>query len=149
MTVIGITGARALTIDQAVKVNRSLTDLMRDGTVTYCHVGDAAGVDEIGRYVANTCLVRATCHHAEGRKPWQLQTRSKGMVNDLVKANGTLHAWINKPCPAGVTVNSWAGSGTWGTIRYAIALNVPVELHWLIEACELPDWMVEKQLSLV
>jgi hypothetical protein len=34
-------------------------------------------------------------------------------------------------------------------MRYAIALNVPVELHWLIEACELPDWMVEKQLSLV
>jgi hypothetical protein len=149
MTVIGITGARSLTNEQAVQVNRELVELMRGGTVIRCHVGDASGVDEIGRYVANVCQVHATWHHAEGRKPWQLQVRSKGMVNDLAKANGTLHAFVNKPCPEGVTVNSWAGSGTWGTVRYAIAKGVPVELHWLIEPCELPDWMKEKQLSLV
>ncbi len=106
MTAIGITGARSLTTDQAIQVNRELVELMRTGEVTHCRVGEASGVDEIGRYVANVVGVRATWYHAEGRKPWQLQTRSKGMVNDLAKANCPLHAWVNKPCPDGLTLIS-------------------------------------------
>ena len=71
------------------------------------------------------------------------------MLQALATDGGTLHAFVTKRCPEGVTVNSWAGSGTWGTMRYAIAKGVPVELHWLIEPFELPDWLTTKQLSLV
>ncbi len=146
MQVVGVTGTRKLTerqMEQAIKKLRSLLD-----KATKLHVGDATGIDALARKCANAG-VEIELHKTEGRKPYQLQQRSKRMVDALAKENGTLHAFTNKPCPLGVTVNSWAGSGTWGTVRYAIAKGVPVELHWLIEPCDLPDWMVEKQLTLV
>jgi hypothetical protein len=146
MHVVGITGTRKLTESEAAKATRELRSLL-DKT-TKLHVGDAAGIDALACKCANAGM-KVELHKTEGRKPYQLQQRSKRMVDALAKENGILHAFPNKPCPAGVTVNSWAGSGTWGTVRYAIAKGVPIELHWLIEPCQLPDWMMEKQLTLI
>ncbi len=147
MSVIGVTGARKLTESQVKQALRELRELL--DKATKLHVGDATGIDALARRCANTAI-EVELHETEGRKPYQLQQRSKHMVDALAKENGImLHAFVNKPCPGGVTVNSWVGSGTWGTVRYAIAKGVPVELHWLIEPCQLPDWMTEKQLTLV
>ncbi len=146
MHVVGITGTRKLTESEVAKATRELRSLL--DKATKLHVGDARGIDALARRYANAAM-EVELHKTEGRKPYQLQQRSKKMVDALKADNGTLFAFVNKPCPTGVTVNSWAGSGTWGTVRYAIAKGVPVELHWLIEPCELPDWMVEHQLTLI
>jgi hypothetical protein len=144
MTVSGVTGTRSLTLQQAKLVEK----LMREYLGATVYAGDANGVDAIARNLTETgyCVV---VFETEGRKPYQLQQRSKRMVDALARENGMLHAFPNKPCPEGITPNSWKSSGTWGTVRYAIAKGIPVELHWLIEPCELPDWMVEKQLTLI
>ncbi len=146
MQVVGVTGTRKLTESQAEQATKKLRSLL--DKATKLHVGDATGIDDLARRCANAGM-EVELHETEGRKPYQLQQRSKRMVDALVKENGTLLAFANKPCPTGVTVNSWAGSGTWGTVRYAIAKGVPVELQWLIEPCELPDWLTEKQLTLI
>jgi hypothetical protein len=146
MHVIGVTGSRQLTESQAARAVKELSALL--DKATKLHVGDATGIDALAYRCANAAI-EVELHETEGRKPYQLQQRSKHMVDALAKENGILHAFPNKPCPAGVTVNSWVGSGTWGTVRYAIAKGVPVELHWLIEPCDLPDWMLEKQLTLI
>ncbi len=146
MKVVGVTGTRKLTESQTEKAMTELRELL--DKATKLHVGDATGIDTLARKCANTAI-EVELHETEGRKPYQLQQRSKRMVDALAKENGILHAFSNKPCPGGVTVNSWAGSGTWGTVRYAIAKGVPVELHWLIEPCQLPDWLTEKQLTLI
>jgi hypothetical protein len=146
MTVVGVSGTRELTERQAAQATKQLRSLL--DRATKLHVGDATGIDAIAyRYASKRMKVEL--HEIEGRKPYQLQQRSKRMVEALMKDRGTLHAFVNKPCPDGVTVNSWAGSGTWGTVRYAIAKGVTVELHWLIEPCGQPDWMQQKQLSLL
>ncbi len=146
MSVVGVTGSRKLTESQVKQAVRELRELLDKSTKL--HVGDATGIDAIAYRCANKGM-EVELHETEGRKPYQLQQRSKRMVDALKADNGTLFAFVNKPCPTGVTVNSWAGSGTWGTVRYAITKGVPVELHWLIEPCELPDWMMEKQLTLI
>jgi hypothetical protein len=146
MHVVGITGTRKLTESEAAKAARELRLLL--DKATKLHVGDAAGIDALAHRCASTGI-EVELHKTEGRKPYQLQQRSKRMVDALAKENGMLHAFVNKPCPAGLTVTSWAGSGTWGTVRYAIAKGVPVELHWLIDPCKLPDWLTEKQLTLI
>jgi hypothetical protein len=146
MHVVGVTWTRKLTESQAVKAVKELGELL--DKASKLHVGDASGIDEIAYRLASD-RTEIELHITEGRKPYQLQQRSKRMVDALVKENGTLHAFANKPCPLGVTVNSWAGSGTWGTVRYAITKGIPVEIHWLIEPCDLPDWMLEKQLTLI
>jgi hypothetical protein len=147
MKVIGITGPRKLTRTDEYYLRPELVQLLK--TTDKLHVGDADGVDAIAHEIALKRWKQVTLHETEGLKPYQLQQRSKRMVQALLADGGTLHAFVTKRCPEGVTVNSWAGSGTWGTMRYAIALGVPVELHWLIEPCELPDWLMQKQLSLV
>jgi hypothetical protein len=146
MTVVGVTGTRKLNESEMAKAMRKMRSLL--DKATKLHVGDATGIDALARRCANAAI-EVELHESEGKKPYQLQQRSKRMVDALAKENGILHAFPNKPCPGGITVNSWAGSGTWGTVRYAIAKGVPVELHWLIEPCELPDWMMEKQLTLI
>lgn len=147
MQVIGITGVRSLTEAQECTVRKQMRwELLLADKV---HVGCARGVDALGRQLATDNGKLVVVHETEGWNGWQLQQRSKRMVDALWSESGELHAWVNKQCPDGVTVNRWQGSGTWGTVRYAIAKGVPVEIHWLIEPCELPDWMFEKQLSLV
>jgi hypothetical protein len=146
MIAIGVTGTRKLTERQAEQAVKELDKLL--DKASKLHVGDASGIDAIAYRLASD-RTEIELHKTEGRKPYQLQQRSKRMVDALAKENGTLHAFVNKPCPFGITANSWAGSGTWGTVRYAISKGLPVEIHWLIEPCDLPDWMGERQLTLI
>ena len=111
------------------------------------HTGDATGLDALARDLAASC--RLYQYDAEGWKSWQLQKRSRAMVDALAMVGGTLHAWPNKPCPVGLTVKSGKGSGTWGTVRYAIAQGVPVKLHSLTPEEIAPDWLEMKAQQLV
>jgi hypothetical protein len=112
---IGVTGSRKLTAIQQEKATLELMCLLTPGMAL--HAGDAKGLDALARDLAANC--RLYRYDAEGWKPWQLQKRSRAMVDALVVAGGTLHAWPNKACPVRLTVTSWKGSGTWGTVRYA------------------------------
>ena len=145
--VIGVTGPRKLTDEQAQQAAYELWEIWNYGGQT-CPwlVGCAAGLDELARQTCES--QQLTLYTAAGRQPWQLQARSKRLVEALAAQGGTLHAWPNKPCPAGLTAKSWKGSGTWGTVAYAKQLGVKVELHPLTEGLELPDWWAAKQMSL-
>jgi hypothetical protein len=154
MTTVGISGARKLSPKQAQQVRRELTELMRGWEVTHCHVGDAAGVDAIACDVATRApRVKLVLYEIRSRERWAYAERSTRMVKGLAAEGGTLHAWVNKPCPPGLSKSkTWkgaSGSGTWGTVALAVGHGLKVELHWLTEPQEEPDWMIEKQLSLV
>lgn len=75
------------------------------------------------------------------------------MIKALATVVGTLHAWPNKPAPNQLMPSrSWptgaAGSGTWGTITLAVGLEIPVELHPLMEI-DIPLWLQSEQLTLL
>jgi hypothetical protein len=142
---IGVTGPRKLTATQQEKATLELMQLLAPGTAL--HAGDAKGLDALARELAENC--RLYRYDAEGWKPWQLQKRSRGMVDALVAVGGTLHAWPNKACPEGLTFTSWKGSGTWGTVRYAIAKGIAVELHPLTPEAIVPDWLEVRTQQLV
>lgn len=137
-TVIGVAGPRKLTHHQRGQAWATLHTLLTPHT--RLHVGCACGLDAIAWGLAyKTWNVQ---HHiAEGRAPWQLQQRTKRLVTALAAEGGTLHAWPNKPCPPQLTRSRWKGSGTWGAIREAVALGVPVELHPLGDLGEQPSWL--------
>jgi hypothetical protein len=134
---IGVTGPRWLTPSQEMQAIEDLMQLLTPSTTL--HAGDAKGLDALARELAGNC--RLYRYDAEGWKPWQLQKRSRAMVDTLGVVGGTLHAWPNKACPVGLTVASWKGSGTWGTVRYAIAKGIAVELHPLTPEAIAPDWL--------
>jgi hypothetical protein len=141
---VGISGPRSLVQNQAAQVR---LELVKISTVNECqvwHVGDAAGVDALARELAPDLVV----YRAISREPWELQKRSKRLVDALAAVGGTLHVWVNQPCPEGLTVNSWKSSGSWGTARYAVFKGVTLVLHWLIEEQPTPQWMNQGQLSL-
>jgi hypothetical protein len=142
---IGVTGPRKLTSVQQQQAIADLMFLLTPGTAV--HAGDAKGLDAMARELAANC--RLYRYDAEGWKPWQLQKRSRAMVDALVVVGGTLHAWPNKPCPVGLTADSWKGSGTWGTVRYAIAKGVKVKLHPLISEAIAPEWLELRTEQLV
>lgn len=146
---IGATGPRALTSDEAAQAVCELADALDRNT--RLHVGDADGLDLLARQVAaaQDCLSVHVYRPTISREPWALQARSKRMVDAVAVAGGVLHAWPNKPCPASLTVERWKGSGTWGTVRYAVAKGVAVELHWLCPATQLPEWLACPQLKLL
>jgi hypothetical protein len=142
---IGVTGPRRLTPDEQKQAVRDLIQLLNSSTTL--HTGDATGLDALARELAvNGTLCR---YDAEGWKPWQLQKRSRAMVDALVVVGGTLHAWPNKPCPMDLTVDSWKGSGTWGTVRYAITKGIDVTLHPLTPEAIAPDWLELRTQQLV
>jgi hypothetical protein len=142
---IGVTGPRKLTATQQEKASLELMQLITPDTTLYA--GDAKGLDTLARELAENC--RLYRYDAEGWKPWQLQKRSRAMVDALVVVGGTLHAWPNKACPLGLTVTSWKGNGTWGTVRYAIAKGIAVELHPLTSEAIAPDWLELRTQQLV
>jgi hypothetical protein len=142
---IGVTGPRKLTPTQEIQAIEDLKQLLTSDTTL--HAGDAKGLDALARELAENC--RLYRYDAEGWKPWQLQKRSRAMVDALVSVGGTLHAWPNKACPVGLTVTSWKGSGTWGTVRYAIAKGIKVELHPLTSEAIALDWLELKTQQLV
>lgn len=142
---IGVTGPRRLTPAEQKQAVRDLMQLLTPSTTL--HAGDATGLDALARELAVNCTL---CRYdSEGWKPWQLQKRSRAMVDALVVVGGTLHAWSNKPCPMGLTVDSWKGSGTWGTVRYAIAQGIDVTLHPLTPEAIAPEWLELKNQQLV
>jgi len=145
MTTVGVTGVRNLTRADEYKLRPEMREMLK--TASNLHVGDADGVDAIAHELGLKLGLNCTLHHTDGRQPWQLQKRSKQMVDALAKLGGTLHAYPNKNCPDGVTPVSWKGSGTWGTMCYAQSKGVKVELHPLVEV-KSPDWLTTEQLAL-
>jgi hypothetical protein len=141
---IGFSGPRSLVQNQAAQVRLELVKISMISDCQIWHVGDAVGVDALARELAPELVI----YKAISREPWELQKRSKRLVDALAVVGGSLHVWINKPCPDGVTVNSWKSSGSWGTARYAVFKGVVVVLHWLIGEQPTPQWMNQGQLSL-
>ncbi len=140
MLTFAFTGPRNLTLQQADSAFSVIYSLPRCCWL----IGCANGVDAIVRELASESFV---LFKTQGSQPYHYQERSKRMIDALAAARGTLHAFPNKPCPKELTLNSWAGSGTWGTVLYAHSLSCPVELHPLAEI-EIPNWLQQKQLSL-
>lgn len=118
----GVTGPRDLTELQMADVYRCLPG----GGLNSFHVGDARGLDWVARQRWEEQGWHVTVYRTEGPQRWQLQARSKRMVEALAELGGKLYAYPNKPEPAGITRDRWQGSGTWGTINYAELLGVPV-----------------------
>ncbi|MBW4553273.1 MAG: hypothetical protein KME35_19495 [Aphanocapsa sp. GSE-SYN-MK-11-07L] len=86
---IGVTGPRKLTSAQQQQIIADLMFLLTPKITL--HAGDATGLDALARELVVNC--RLYRYDAEGCKPWQLQKRSRGMVDALAFAGGTLHAW--------------------------------------------------------
>jgi hypothetical protein len=154
MAAIGVTGARKLTDEQTKVVRAELKQLLSTCEPLTVYVGDAPGVDAIARDVATRApRVKLVCHEIKSHERWAYAERSTRMVKALAAEAGTLHAWINKPCPPGLKPGkTWKGangSGTWGTVALAVGHGLKVELHWLTEPQEEPDWMENRQLTLV
>jgi len=145
MRAIGVTGARKLTPEKTAQAHYELWKVWHQNEGASWHIGDAEGIDKLARKTIDPEQLRE--YNSEGWEVWQLQQRSKRLVDGLAIAKGMLHAWVNKPCPEGLTVTSWQGSGTWGTVCYAISKGVPVVIHWLIEEAATPEWMSQRQLS--
>ncbi|WP_024547002.1 hypothetical protein [Picosynechococcus sp. NKBG15041c] len=109
-------------------------------------VGDAKGLDAlvVENYTGKTDI---TMYHVEGRERWQYAARSQRMINDAT----ALIAFPNKPCPDICTPAkpfSGHGSGTWGTIAYAIKKGIPVTIHAL-DGTQPPSWTHQQQLALI
>ncbi|ANV85734.1 hypothetical protein AWQ21_14465 (plasmid) [Picosynechococcus sp. PCC 7003] len=109
-------------------------------------VGDAKGLDALvaEHYTEKTDL---TIYHVEGRERWQFAARSQRMVNDATE----LIAFPNKPCPETCTPTkpfSGHGSGTWGTIAYAIKKGLKVTIYPL-DGSQAPSWAEQRQLTLI
>jgi hypothetical protein len=119
---IGVTGPRRLTKEQEDWLRERLP-LVLEGC--HLHVGDAPGVDALARQLKRG---PKTVYRVEGKEPWHYQARSKRLVEALRELGGVLYAYPNKPKPPGLTLNSWQGSGTWGTIAYAQSRGVPVHI---------------------
>jgi hypothetical protein len=141
MQTFAFTGPRTLTPEQSDQARRIILSLPHKAVWL---IGCAGGLDAIARDLAPRPYVLFA---AASRKPWELQARSKRMVDALAAAGGTLHAFPNKPCPVELSRDRWAGSGTWGTVLYAHSLGCRIELHPLAEI-EIPNWLQQKQLSL-
>lgn len=140
-----ITGPRKLDTASHAAAHYRLWEIWREHEGAQWRVGCAAGVDAIAR---ETCdPEQLILFEAASRKPWELQARSKRMV-DSANSNAILFAFPNKPCPAGITLNKWCGSGTWGTMFYAHSKGIKIEIFWLCDPQPLPEWMAIAQKSL-
>jgi hypothetical protein len=106
-------------------------------------VGDAKGVDAVVTDWAGGADIPVEPFIAAGWRPWQLIQRSKDMVHALAEADGMLYAFPTIACPEGLSpgaCKSWKGSGTWGTVAYAVSRGVKVCVVPL-EDVLLPGWL--------
>ena len=140
MLILAFTGARSLTPEQGNYAYSVISSLPRGLWL----VGCAPGLDAIARELAPKSFV---LFEAQGTQAYHYQQRSKNMIDALADAGGTLHAFPNKPCPQGLTLDSWKGSGTWGTILYAHSQGCPIQLHPLV-SLDSPEWLYQAQLTL-
>ena len=109
-------------------------------------VGDARGLDALvaSYYEGETDV---TIYHVEGRQRWHYAQRSQRMVDNATE----LTAYPNKPCPERCTPAKpfcGHGSGTWGTIAYAIKKGLKVNVIPL-DGTQPPSWVSQKQLTLI
>lgn len=141
MDTFAFTGARFLDSAQTKMAREVLNRLPRRSCWL---VGCAGGLDALAREIAPKTMLLFEAHN---RKPWELQARSKRMIDECAACGGTLHAFPNKPCPVELTRDRWCGSGTWGTAFYAHLKGCPVIVHPLT-AINLPGWLDQEQLSL-
>ena len=123
-----ITGPRNLTPKQQAIASHRLQTIWHHTPNSHWHVGCASGVDAIARQTCDS--EKLTIYRAQSRDPWELQARSRRMVDAC--ESGTLYAFPNKNCPQGLTLKSWKGSGTWGTVFYAHSKGFKIELNWLM-----------------
>jgi hypothetical protein len=146
---IGISGARSLTESQAIQLREYLSKVPLYGCDIW-HIGDAKGVDQVAREWTRQNGFMVQIHNAVSREPWALQQRSKKLVDVLAVELGELWAFPVKECPIELApqhCKSWQGSGTWGTVAYAVSRSVRVHVRPLAEA-EIPAWCHHHQRSL-
>jgi hypothetical protein len=128
---IAVTGTRKLERGQIGRVIAELKEI--DLTADLWHVGDAEGVDRLALMTIRTRGTAYQLHEKNAELPHRAQgaERSTRMIKELAATGGTLHAWVNKPCPAGLKPGrSWgkaAGSGTWGTVAIAVGYGMATE----------------------
>lgn len=153
MNAIAISGVRELTSTQKDQVLWEVLYLVDECDLWL--VGDARGVDELARATAIANGLGWLCFEKDARLPYKGQgaERSTRMIKTLADLNGTLHAWINKPAPAGLKPGrSWGkaqGSGTWGTVALAAGYGLHVVLHPLTADVDYPDWLFDSQTQLI
>jgi hypothetical protein len=142
---LGFTGTRRVSHTQEQQARTALVEIKQQHPGAIWHVGDAPGLDALVRATNPEAVI----YIAQGRKAWELQQRSRKMVEAI--GSGILYAFPNKLCPPELSPNHcdrWFGSGTWGTVAYAVSLGVSVAIVPLVENLELPAWTTQQQLSL-
>lgn len=147
MKSIGITGSRFISELYYLQTRSQLWDILSQKDLCV-HVGDASGIDWQTRQIAAELGVYQIIYQSEPRTKWALHQRSRRLVDALASTNGILYAFPNRPCPDGISVSRWMGSGTWGTMLYAKSLHVPIQIYPQ-GGFNLPDWLYNDQLSLI
>lgn len=138
-----ITGPRNLIPEEYTAAHYRLWEIWYHNPHAHWHVGCANGIDAIARETCNPEQI--TVYRVQNRTPWELQARSKRMV-DSSPRTATLFAFPNKNCPDDISISSWKGSGTWGTILYAHSKGLNIELNWLIDDYEVPEFLFQLKL---
>ncbi|BAZ17660.1 hypothetical protein NIES4071_95400 [Calothrix sp. NIES-4071] len=140
---IAFTGSRSTDSNQSMIVRNKLQEIALIDAVW--HVGDAMGVDALVRTEARRQAKELNIYMCQGKERYDFAKRSKQMVDAI---SGTypnkLYAFANKRCPAGCKPSknpTGQGSGTWLTVAYAHYLGVAVELVFLEDGLEAPNWL--------
>lgn len=139
---IAFTGTRTTDKNQSLIVKSELEKIALIDATWY--VGDAMGVDALVRIEARRLSKEVNIYVCEGKQRYDFAKRSKSMVDAVAGANSKLYAFANKACPAGCKPcknPTGEGSGTWLTAAYAHYLGIPVEIIFLRDGIEAPDWL--------
>lgn len=142
---IGISGSRSISDEQVELIKAHFSVYNADERIA---VGDANGVDALARdFFGDRCTV----FHKEGNQKWHFAARSQRMADSATQ----LYAYPDKACPDTCTPQkpfSGHGSGTWGTIAYAVKTGKPVKVIPISsDAANMPSWLTSpppEQISL-
>jgi hypothetical protein len=149
---IAFTGTRNTNFNQSLIVRSKLQEIAQLDAAW--HVGDAMGVDALVRIEAKRQAKMLQVYVCEGKERYQFAKRSLRMIDAITGADNKLYAFANKSCPEGCKPSknpNGQGSGTWLTIAYAYHLGVPIEIIFLEDGLQAPDWLnspVHQQLTL-
>jgi hypothetical protein len=149
---IAVTGPRYLDERETTLCKLELEQIL-DLPDTHLHVGDAGGLDALAYSIASAPhrATTITQYLVNGSARYDFSNRSMRMVDGLCSSGGCiarLHGFPNKPCPLNISLKSWQGSGTWGTIFYANSRGIHIVLHRLNSDIPIPGWL-ESQLTLL
>lgn len=147
MKTYAVTGARGTTPEQ----NETIRNAVKAYAGGSWHIGDATGADARATQQAQEQGDTVTTYYVDkGLARAGYAVRSMRMIDGAIAQGATkLLAFPNKPCPTDCTPKkpfNGHGSGTWGTIAYAMKKGLNVELHPLSAEVKAPDWM--RQLTL-